>query len=225
MRPRRASTRWWAYHESDIQNPVRRMLSTHEVTDGTPSTSTSRCLQFGFASARGRGPSAAADRHRDSSTTTLEVGMACGVSLFLCDALHRVSGARTVHYALDPFQSTLCWDWTRPRRAGGLRPDGACHRRNVRGLRHRICFAPACSWTSRSSTAGTRSTRSGGVLLHQPYVERRRRRRVRRAAARDQSRNPLRAQPRRLQRVRWPGVRADVTGSSIGSLRRKRCPR
>jgi predicted O-methyltransferase YrrM len=40
--------------------------------------------------------------------TTLEVGMAYGVStLFLCDALQRTSGGRAVHYALDPFQSTL----------------------------------------------------------------------------------------------------------------------
>jgi predicted O-methyltransferase YrrM len=97
--------------ERDSQNPVlRRILSTHQVTDGTV------VLNLNHPDTPGRDSHLHADEglflqrviEALRPSVTLEVGMAYGIStLFLCEALKRSSGERAIHYALDPFQSTL----------------------------------------------------------------------------------------------------------------------
>ena len=100
-----------AVHEPDTQNPVlRRILSTHQVTDGRVTLNLNHPDTPGRDSHLREDEGALLQRIVDEirPTTTLEVGMAYGVStLYICDALKRSVGEHATHYALDPFQSTL----------------------------------------------------------------------------------------------------------------------
>ena len=97
--------------EPDTQNPVlRRILSTHQVTDGNVTFNLNHPHTPGRDSHLREDEGALLQRILDDirPATTLEVGMAYGVStLFICEALERSGRGGTVHYALDPFQSTL----------------------------------------------------------------------------------------------------------------------
>ncbi len=100
--------------EPDTRNPVlNRILSTHHVTDGTVT------LNLNHPDTPGRDSHLTEDEGKILEqivdeirpATTLEVGMAYGVStLFICEALRRSSGRQAVHYAIDPFQATLWRD-------------------------------------------------------------------------------------------------------------------
>jgi predicted O-methyltransferase YrrM len=92
-------------------NPVlSRILSTHQVTDGTVTLNLNHPETPGRDSHLREDEGALLQRIIDDirPAATLEVGMAYGIStLFIMDALHRSGRAPYVHYALDPFQSTL----------------------------------------------------------------------------------------------------------------------
>jgi predicted O-methyltransferase YrrM len=95
----------------DSRNPVlSRILSTHQVTDGSVTLNLNHPDTPGRDSHLREDEGALlqgiiADIH---PSATLEVGMAYGIStLFILEELHRSGRAPFTHYALDPFQSTL----------------------------------------------------------------------------------------------------------------------
>ena len=97
--------------EPDTRNPVlSRILSTHRVTDGTVTLNLNHPDTPGRDSHVTEDEGAILQRIVDEirPATTLEVGMAYGVStLFICEALRRSSGRHAIHYAIDPYQATL----------------------------------------------------------------------------------------------------------------------
>jgi predicted O-methyltransferase YrrM len=92
-------------------NPVlQRILTTHAVTDGTVTLNLNHPDTPGRDSHVREDEGALLQHIIDDvkPSTTLEVGMAYGVStLYICEALQRSGRAPVRHYALDPFQSTL----------------------------------------------------------------------------------------------------------------------
>src|SRR3954468_5428243 len=93
------------------RNPVlARILSPHQVTDGTATLNLNHPETPGRDSHLREDEGALLQRIIDEirPTATLEVGMAYGIStLYIMDALRRSGRPAAVHYALDPFQSTL----------------------------------------------------------------------------------------------------------------------
>lgn len=99
-----------------VQEPVtrnavlQRILSTHEVTDGTVKLNLNHPDTPGRDSHMREDEGALLQAIIDDvkPSTTLEVGMAYAVStLYICEALERSGRQPVAHYSLDPFQSTL----------------------------------------------------------------------------------------------------------------------
>ena len=97
--------------EPVTRNPVlQRILSTHEVTDGTVKLNLNHPDTPGRDSHMREDEGALLQAIIDDikPSTTLEVGMAYAVStLYICEALERSGRQPVAHYSLDPFQSTL----------------------------------------------------------------------------------------------------------------------